>query len=91
MQPDDYALMLKAFMQSDIKDWQTRKVQLQKILADDLEVLVMLPNNLGAEYYNKKEFSEKLIIPTSTIKKMRILEIKSNSEHQIQFIRIKQE
>ena len=91
MQPDDYALMLKAFMQSDIKDWQTRKEQLQKILADDLEVLVMLPNNLGAEYYNKKEFSEKLIIPTSTIKKMRILEIKNNSENQIQFIRIKQE
>jgi hypothetical protein len=91
MQPDDYSLMLKAFMQSDIKDWQTRKEQLQKILADDLEVIVMLPNNLGAEYYNKKEFSEKLIIPTSTIKKMRILEIKNNSENQIQFIRIKQE
>lgn len=91
MQPDDYALMLKAFMQSDIKDWQTRKEQLQKILADDLEVLVMLPNNLGAEYYNKKEFSEKLVIPTSTLKKMRILEIKNNSENQIQFIRIKQE
>jgi len=91
MQPDDYALMLKAFMQSDIKDWQTRKEQLQKILADDLEVIVMLPNNLGAEYYNKKEFSVKLVIPTSTIKKMRILEIKNNSEDQIQFIRIKQE
>lgn len=91
MQPDDYALMLKAFMQSDIKDWQTRKEQLQKILANDLEVLVMLPNNLGAEYYNKKEFSEKLVIPTSTLKKMRILEIKNNSENQIQFIRIKQE
>ncbi|RAR48452.1 hypothetical protein [Flavobacterium lacus] len=91
MQPDDYALMLKAFMQSDIKDWQTRKEQLQKILADDLEVIVMLPNNLGAEYYNKKEFSEKLVIPTSTIKKMQILEIKNNSEGKIQFIRIKQE
>src|SRR5690606_27415323 len=91
MQPDDYALMLKVFMQSDIKDWQTRKEQLQKILADDLEVIVMLQNNLGAEYYNKKEFSEKLVIPPSTIKKMRILEIKNNSEYKIQFIRIKQE
>ncbi len=91
MQPDDYALILKAFMQSDIKDWQTRKEQLQKILADDLEVLVMLPDNLGAEYYNKKEFSEKLVIPTATVKRMRILEIKNNSEDQILFIRIKQE
>ena len=30
LRPNDYALMLKAFMKSDIKDWQTRKEQLQK-------------------------------------------------------------
>ena len=48
--PDDYSMMLKAFMVSDIKDWQTRKAQLNKILSDDLEVIVMLKNNVGAEY-----------------------------------------
>ena len=65
LEPDDYAMMLKAFMKSDIKDWQTRKEQLNKILADDLEVIVMLKNDLGAEYFNKQEFSEKLIIPSA--------------------------
>lgn len=25
LKPDDFAMMLKAFMKSDIKDWQTRK------------------------------------------------------------------
>ena len=55
-------MILKGFMKSDIKDWQTRKEQLQQILANDLEVLVMLKNDLGIEYFNKQEFSEKLIV-----------------------------
>lgn len=91
LQPDDYAMMLKAFMLSDIKDWQTRKEQLNKILAENLEVIVMLKNDLGAEYYNKTEFAQKLIIPTSTVRKMKIIEIKYDDNNKIQFIRIKQE
>lgn len=91
LQPNDYAMMLKAFMLSDIKDWQTRKEQLNKILADDLEVIVMLKDNLGAEYFNKNEFSQKLIVPTASLKKMKIIEIKNDERDKIQFIRIIQE
>jgi hypothetical protein len=91
LKPDDYAMMLKAFMVSDIKDWQTRKVQLDKILSDDLEVIVMLKEDLGAEYFNKKEFSQKLIVPTASLKKLKIIEIKNDATNKIQFIRIKQE
>lgn len=91
LQPDDYPMMLKGFMKSDIKDWQTRKQQLQKILADDLEVLVLLKNDLGMEYFNKKEFSEKLIVPNISIKNMKIIAIESNEKKQINFIRIVQE
>jgi len=91
LQPDDYPMMLKGFMKSDIKDWQTRKQQLQKILADDLEVLVLLKNDLGIEYFNKKEFSEKLIVPNISIKNMKIIAIESNEKKQINFIRIVQE
>lgn len=91
LQPDDYAMMLKAFMLSDIKDWQTRKEQLNIILAENLEVIVMLKEDLGAEYFNKKEFSQKLIIPTASLKKMKIVEIKNDENKRIQFIRIKQE
>lgn len=89
--PDDYAMMLKAFMASDIKDWQTRKEQLNKILSDNLEVIVMLKGNLGAEYFDKAEFSQKLIVPTETVKKMKIIEVKNDENNKIQFIRIKQE
>lgn len=91
LKPDDYAMMLKAFMLSDIKDWQTRKEQLNKILSDNLEVIVMLKDDLGAEYFNKNEFSQKLIVPTASLKKMKIVEIKNDANDKIQFIRIKQE
>jgi hypothetical protein len=91
LKPDDYAMMLKAFMLSDIKDWQTRKSQLDKILSDNLEVIVMLKEDLGAEYFNKSEFSQKLIVPTASLKKMKIVEIKNDANDKIQFIRIKQE
>jgi len=90
LQPNDYAMMLKAFMVSDIKDWQTRKVQLDKILSDDLEVIVMLKDDLGAEYFNKKEFSQKLIVPTASIKRMKIVELRNDENGVIQFIRINQ-
>lgn len=90
LKPDDFAMMLKAFMKSDIKDWETRKVQLNKILSEDLEVIVMLKDNLGAEYFDKKEFSQKLIVPTESVKKMQILEIKNDGNGKIEFIRIKQ-
>lgn len=91
LQPDDHAMMLKGFMKSDIKDWETRKEQLQKILADDLEVLVMLKNDLGIEYFNKQEFSEKLIVPSVALKRMKVIDIRSNEKNEINFIRILQE
>ncbi|MBY0487095.1 MAG: hypothetical protein K2P85_07925 [Flavobacteriaceae bacterium] len=89
--PDDYAMMLKAFMLSDIKNWETRKVQLDKILSDNLEVLVLLKNDLGVEFFNKNEFSQKLIVPTPSVRRMKIIEIKNDQNNKIQFIRIKQE
>lgn len=91
LKPEDYAMMLKTFIKSDIKDWKTRKVQLDTILSDNLEVMVMLKNNLGAEYFNKKEFSEKLILPTASVKKMKVLEINKDNDNKIKFIRILQE
>lgn len=91
LQPNDYAMVLKAFMVSDIKDWKTRKEQLNKILSDDLEVIVMLKGDLGSEYFNKKEFSQKLIVPAASLKKMKLVEIKNDLKNQINFIRIKQE
>ncbi|HEX8562084.1 MAG TPA: hypothetical protein VF676_03795 [Flavobacterium sp.] len=89
--PDDRAMMLKAFMNPDLRHWQVRKRQLEQILAADLEVIIMLKDNLGAGYYNKTEFSQMLIIPTPSVKAMKIVEIKNNNNNEIEFIRIVQE
>lgn len=90
VKPEDYALVLKNFLQSDLNDWESRKEKLEKILSEDLEVIVLLKENLGAEYLNKKEFAEKLIIPTTEIKKMKILNLETNENKEITFIRIQQ-
>ena len=91
LNPNDYAMMLKAFMKSDIKDWQTRKEQLNKILSDNLEVMVMLQNDLGAEYFNKTEFAQKVVIPSASLKKLKIVELKQEKDNKITFLRLTEE
>lgn len=90
LKPDDYAMMLKAFIQADLKDWETRKTQLNSILSDDLEALIHLQNNLGIEYMNKEEFAQKLTIPTANIKRWQILSLEQDSLQRITKVRIKQ-
>lgn len=90
LEPEDYAMVLKNYIHSDLKDWEDRKEKLNKILSNDLEVIVLLKENLGAEYMNKEEFSGKLIVPTSETRKMKILKIEMNNQKQISFIRIQQ-
>lgn len=90
IKPADYAMVLKNFILSDLKNWEDRRVKLDKILSDDLEVIVLLKNDLGAEYLNKQEFAGKLIVPTSETKKMKILNLETNQGKKISFIRIQQ-
>lgn len=90
VKPEDYALVLKTFINSDLSDWETRKKKLEKILSDDLEVIILLKENLGAEYLNKEEFSGKLTVPSSETKKLKILNLETNDQKQITFIRIQQ-
>ena len=89
LNPNDYAMMLKAFMKSDIKDWQTE--QLNKILSDNLEVMLMLQNDLGAEYFNKTEFSQKVVIPSASLKKLKIVELRQEKDNKISFLRLTEE
>ena len=54
LKPDDYAMMLKAFMLSDIKDWQTRKEQLNKILSDNFFDFGLFPISKSKRSFNFK-------------------------------------
>ncbi|WP_442787816.1 hypothetical protein [Flavobacterium suncheonense] len=88
LKPDDYGMMLKAFMQSDIKDWEIRKAQLEMILSDNLEVMVMLKDNLGVEYFDKKEFTQQLVVPTPSLKQLKIVVLEKDKENKISLIRL---
>lgn len=88
--PNDYAMAIKAFLSADLKDWKTRKSQLETMLSEDAEVIVMLKNNLGAEYFNKEDFVKQILIPSERIKKWKIVELKNNDE-KVNFIRIQEE
>ncbi|PZU82469.1 MAG: hypothetical protein DI529_14350 [Chryseobacterium sp.] len=90
LQPNDNAMMIKAFLSADIKDWQTRKKQLENILSEDTEVVLMLRDNLGSEYFDKQDFIKQILIPTARIKKWKIVELK-NETGKINFIRIQEE
>ncbi|MDR2205395.1 MAG: hypothetical protein LBE36_04490 [Flavobacteriaceae bacterium] len=91
LKPKDNAMMLKAFLSAEIKDWQTRKQQLETILSENTEVLLMLKNNLGTEYFNKEDFIKQILIPTERTKTWNIVELKSDESNKINFIRITEE
>ena len=74
LETDDYALMLDYFANGNITDWEKRKTQLQQLFSDDAIIYQLFPNNIGVELFTKDEFIGKLIIPTSNLKRLRILD-----------------
>ncbi len=76
MQTDDYALMLHYYANGKIKDWQNRRRELSRIIANDATIFQVLPQRLGIEIYAKKEFINKLTTPTQSLKNIEIIESK---------------
>lgn len=78
---DDYALMLYYYANGKIEDWQNRRKELSRIIADNATIFQVLPYRLGIEMYTKKEFIDKLTTPTQSLKNIEIIEsIKSNEQ-----------
>jgi len=75
LQPDDYAMMLRAYMNSDLDDWNKRKKQLQDIVSDDAVIQEIMFDEIGVEFLNKEEFINKVTTPSSTVKQMEIVAI----------------
>jgi len=74
--PDDYALMLKYYANSNVDDWENRKNQLDKLFDDNAMIYEVINiGGPGIELYDKSEFISKLTIPSSNLKKMNIIDI----------------
>lgn len=76
--PNDYALIIHYFSQMKVDDWQKRRSYLEKII-DEGAMIYQVLNDLnapGMEIYNKKEFIDKLTMPTNSLKHIEILDTK---------------
>lgn len=75
LQPDDYAMMLRAYMNSDLDNWNKRKQQLESILSDDAVIQEIMFDEIGVEFLDKAEFIRKITTPSKTVKNMEIVAI----------------
>lgn len=75
---DSYALMIRCFMQTDVKAWQKRREQLGKILGESALIYQVPDKNgeSGMDLFNKQEFIDKLTMPASGLKQIEILDTK---------------
>jgi hypothetical protein len=90
LHPNNYALMLHYFSQMNVKDWQKRRNQMDKIISDSAIIYqVFDKGTVGLELYNKWEFINKLTLPSRSLKDIEILDTKYEG-NKIALIRFRQ-
>lgn len=85
---DDYTLMLDYYTNNKLKDWNERKAELEKLVDDKAVIYQLYSKNIGVEIYTKNEFINLLTIPTSNLKRVKILskEFKNGKIVKLKFI-----
>ena len=71
---DDYALMLRYYSSGNVNELNKRKLQLEKLIADEAEIYQVFPGHSGIELFSKTEFISKLTVPTGSLKNINILQ-----------------
>jgi len=74
MRTDDYALMLKYYSDGNLADVEKRRTQLENLIDETAQIYQVFPNVTGIELYSKKQFVNKMTIPTSALKNLHILD-----------------
>jgi hypothetical protein len=75
LKPDPYAMMISYLSASDVKGWMARREQLDSIISDNA-VICRMPgpgSNSITELYNKEEFIDKLTMPSSGLRNIKII------------------
>ena len=89
LQTDVIALLLQHFSASETRNWEKRKQQLDKLIADEALIYQQWQGTQkGIELYEKEDFIAQLCVPNGIIKHMKILEIayKNNKISKLRFI-----
>lgn len=89
---DDYATMIHIFSTSNLKDWKKRRQQLGRMIAENVMIIQVAQNSgIGIEMYNKEEFINKLTLPVSGLKNLKILSTQYDDQGRILNLRFVQE
>lgn len=90
LRTDDYALMLHYFSTADLAGWEARRLQLDGMLAEELQAVQIQPESgQGVAIYNKKEFIDKLTTPIRGLKNIEILETRYDAAGRTTYIRFR--
>lgn len=90
LQPDNYALMIHYFSSMNVKDWQRRRTQLDRMISDSALIYQVFGKaSVGVELYNKWEFINKLTLPSTGLKNIEILDTRYQGD-KISLIRFRQ-
>jgi len=72
---NDYALMIHIFSKSEVKSWKERRKQLDKMISENAQIIqINEGSEIAMEIYNKTEFIDKLTMPTSGLKNIKVIE-----------------
>jgi hypothetical protein len=78
LQANEYALMLRYFSEMNVQDWQSRRLKMDEMFADDALIYQVMNDKRGTgmELYSKWEFIDKLTMPSQSLKNIEILNTK---------------
>lgn len=77
LRPNNYALMIHYFSRMNVKDWQQRRKQLDKMISDSALIYqVYGSGTTGMELFTKWEFIDKLTMPANSLDQIEILDTK---------------
>ncbi len=68
--------MLDYYSNGKIEEYKNRRVQLHKLIDQDAILMEVLPHSIGVTLYEKVAFINKLTTPTTSLKRMVIIETK---------------
>ncbi len=90
--PNDYALMLHYFSNTDTEDWTQRRIQLSEIISDNAKIFQLdKEGQMALEMYSKQSFINKLTIPSTSLRNIEIVDIRFERDKisQLRFIQQK--
>lgn len=75
LRTDDYAMMIDLFSSANVDDWKKRRQQLGKMFNDEAVIYqIDAATSRPVELYTKAEFIDRLTMPLSSLKHLRVLE-----------------